>query len=156
MKIILTLLISIVLFTSCNSGVIEKPDNLIAEDKMVNIIYDLSILEAIRLNNPASLEQRKISPSNYIYKKYKIDSLQFAKSDRYYASDIQKYSGIYDQVNKKLDYDKRITDALAKKDKDIEAKKKLDTKKDTTATKTSAAERILKKKELLKRAAIKK
>lgn len=152
MKTFLTLLISTVLLTSCNSGIIEKPDNLIDEKKMVNIIYDLSVLEAIRLNNPASLEQRKINPTSYIYKKYKIDSLQFAKSDRYYAYDIQKYAGIYDEVNKKLDYNKRIADTLAKKQKEAEEKAKKDStvKKDTVAEKTAATERRLKKRQLLK------
>lgn len=154
MKTIVVLFISIVLFSSCNSGVVEKPDNLINEDKMVNIIYDLSVLEAIRLDNPASLAEKKINPSLYIYKKYKIDSLQFAKSDRYYASDIAKYAGIYDKVNSKLDYDKKVADALNKKNS---AKKVVDTlKKDTVTNTISAKERRLKQRQLIRDAAIKK
>jgi hypothetical protein len=42
-------------------------------------MYDLSILDAIKYQNPASLETYKINPSQYIYKKYKIDSAQFAQ-----------------------------------------------------------------------------
>jgi hypothetical protein len=46
---------------------------------MIDVMYDLSILDAIKYQNPASLETYKINPSQYIYKKYKIDSAQFAK-----------------------------------------------------------------------------
>jgi len=147
MKTILILFISTILLTSCNSGAIEKPDNLIKEDQMVDIIYDLSLLEAIRLDNPASLEQRKINPSAYIYKKYKIDSLQFAKSDQYYASDIKKYAGIYDRVTKKLDNDKTAADALLKK---IPVKKE-EAKTNTPAFNDTIAQKRIEKKQLIKR-----
>jgi hypothetical protein len=46
---------------------------------MIDVMYDLSILDAIKYQNP-SLETYKINPSQYIYKKYKIDSAQFAKA----------------------------------------------------------------------------
>jgi hypothetical protein len=32
-----------------------KPSKLIAEDKMIDVMYDLSILDAIKYQNPASL-----------------------------------------------------------------------------------------------------
>jgi hypothetical protein len=41
-------------------------DKLIAEDKMIDVMYDLSILDAIKYQNPASLETYKINPSQYI------------------------------------------------------------------------------------------
>jgi hypothetical protein len=57
---------------------------------MIDVMYDLSILDAIKYQNPASLETYKINPSQYIYKKYKIDT-QFAQSNIYYASNYTDY-----------------------------------------------------------------
>jgi hypothetical protein len=38
---------------------LPKPDRLIAQDVMVDIMYDLTILEAIKNQNPASLDTLK-------------------------------------------------------------------------------------------------
>lgn len=112
-----TILIFIVFFTvfSCNNSAIEKPDNLISEDMMVDIIYDLSLLEGIRSTNYNTFKERGINPSKYIYTKYKIDSLQFVKSDRYYASDIELYAKIYDEVSKRIEDRKKAVDSLGAK-----------------------------------------
>jgi hypothetical protein len=64
---------------------VDKPSKLIAEDKMIDVMYDLSILDAIKYQNPASLETYKINPSQYIYKSIKLTA-QFAQSNIYYAS----------------------------------------------------------------------
>ncbi|AWI24820.1 DUF4296 domain-containing protein [Flavobacterium pallidum] len=110
----IVILLSALLLAGCSDKSAEKPDNLIPKDKMVDIIYDLSLLEAIRLSEPTSIAKRKINPSTYIYKKYKVDSLQFAKSDRYYANDIDGYAKMYEKVEKRLDQDKKIADSLWK------------------------------------------
>jgi hypothetical protein len=60
---------------SCKEDAVDKPSKLIAEDKMIDVMYDLSILDAIKYQNPASLETYKINPSQYIYKKYKIGTI---------------------------------------------------------------------------------
>jgi hypothetical protein len=73
------------------------------KDKMIDVMYDLSILDAIKYQNPASLETYKINPSQYIYKKYKIDSAQFAQSNIYYASNYKDYKEMYDEVIKRID-----------------------------------------------------
>lgn len=91
------------LLIGCKNATIEKPDNLIDEDKMVEILYDVSILEAIKVTNPKSLETRKINSNKYIYQKYKIDSLQFVKSDLYYASDVSNYEIMYKKVIEKVE-----------------------------------------------------
>ena len=101
-------------FLGCQNAPIEKPDNLIDQDKMVDIMFDINVLEAMKSQTTLVLEANKINPNTYIYKKYNIDSLQFAKSDKYYASDVKKYKEIFDAVNK------RIEDQ-------IEASKKLNT-----------------------------
>lgn len=111
MKKMATLFLIISVFISCQKANIEKPEKLIEEEVMVSIIYDLALLDAIRSKNPASLEANNIVPTEYIYKKYKIDSLQFAKNNQYYASDIKNYKKIYDRVTKKLEAKKTVLDS---------------------------------------------
>ncbi|GEC78566.1 DUF4296 domain-containing protein [Flavobacterium aquatile] len=101
-KLILLFIGLATLVSSCNNTGIEKPKNLLDEDQMVNIIYDLSLLDAIRSQN---IGVQNLTPTaNQLLKdKYKIDSLTFAKNSQYYASDVVKYKEIYDQVKLKLD-----------------------------------------------------
>jgi PBP1b-binding outer membrane lipoprotein LpoB len=105
----IAIILGLLFLTGCGNDVVKKPDNLIAKDKMTDIIYDLAILEAIRSQKPTVLEQNSINPNTYIYRKYHIDSLQFAKSNQYYASDIDGYKKIYEEVSKKLEAHKATT-----------------------------------------------
>ncbi len=101
--------------SSCTKKVIEEPENLIPEDKMVDIIYDLSLLEAIRTQRPMSIEKNNLDPRTYIYKKHKIDSVQFAQSNKYYAGDVGRYKRIYESVDKRIEAEKKqIEDQLKK------------------------------------------
>ena len=56
-NLLLILLISVL--TQCNTRIIEKPENLIEEDKMIEIIYDLALLDAVKSQNPIYLEMLK-------------------------------------------------------------------------------------------------
>lgn len=102
---------------SCQSE-IEKPRNLISEDSMIDIFYDLAIMDAMRSHNPLSLEIRGLQPDAYVYSKYKIDSLQFAQSNKYYASDIEKYKSMYVELNKRLKTKSEELDIILKDGKD--------------------------------------
>ncbi|AWA29011.1 DUF4296 domain-containing protein [Flavobacterium magnum] len=106
--------LSALFLAGCTGKSVEKPDNLIPKDKMVDIIYDLSLLEAIRLSEPTSISERKINPSTYIYEKYKVDSLQFARSDRYYANDIDGYAKMYEKVASRLESEQKKSDSIWK------------------------------------------
>ena len=114
MRKIIVLLTIITLFVSCKEEVVNKPERLIEKDVMVSIMYDLSILEAIRNQNPASLDTFKINSRDYIFKKYKIDSVQFAKSNVYYASDYNEYKSMFEQINKRLLAKTKSVDSLIK------------------------------------------
>lgn len=113
------------ILASCQKDTVEKPDNLIEKDKMVVIIYDISVLQAIRNSNQSVLDSNFVDPSTYVYKKYKIDSLQFAKSNQYYAAnDIKAYGELYDRVNERLLSDKTKADTLIKTTADKKIKEK--------------------------------
>ena len=125
MKKIIILLAIVVVFLSCKDEVVKKPNRLIEKETIINIMYDLSVLDGIKYQNPASLDSFKINPKKYIYKKYKVDSLQFAKSNIYYASNYEEYSAIVDEVNTRLVATKAGVGALIK----AEEKKKKPIKK---------------------------
>lgn len=101
------------LAVSCNNSVIEKPSNLIEKDKMVDILYDISLLETVKSQGIKSrISQSEIN--QYILKKYKIDSLQLISSNKYYASDAEEYKRMFEKVKAKLDEDdKKVTGKTA-------------------------------------------
>ena len=80
-------------------------------------MYDLSLFEAIRNQNPSSFEEYKINPKEYIYKKHKIDSLQFAQNNAYYASDFKEYKKIVEKIKSRLDDNKAVLEVLIKTEK---------------------------------------
>ena len=124
MRKTMSFLVILMLFLSCKEEAVEKPDRLIEKEKMVNIMYDLAILEGIKYQNPTSLVTYNINPSQYIYKKYKIDSLQFAQSNVYYASNYEEYKDVFDEIVKRIDAQKAVADSLVLID--VKKKVKLD------------------------------
>ncbi|MBP6557507.1 MAG: DUF4296 domain-containing protein [Flavobacterium sp.] len=88
-------------FISCSNGV-DKPKNLIKKDKMIDILYDISLLEAIKSQNINGGISTK-NANDFLFKKYKIDSVQLEKSNKYYASDIEEYKLMYQEVKKRLE-----------------------------------------------------
>ena len=130
MKKIVLFLAILTLFISCKEEAVKKPERLIDKDVMVDIMYDISILDAIRYQNPTSIDSFKINARDFVYKKYKVDSVQFVKSNIYYSSDYQDYKLMFDQVNKRIDRQKKVTDSLIKLEE-----KKLKKVKKTKSTK---------------------
>ena len=111
------ILISLV---SCNSvNRPKKPKDLIAKDKMSDIMYDFYILNAAKGVNRKLLESNGIIPVEYIYKKHGIDSLQFAKSNTYYAYDSEVYTGMIEKITVKLQKDKDVYEKLSNEDQKI-------------------------------------
>jgi hypothetical protein len=88
---------------ACGGDSVEKPDNLIPRDKMADIMYDLQLLDAIRTQKPDILVQHQLDPARYVYAKYHIDSLQFARSSEYYAHDLDDYKKLCEEVGKRFD-----------------------------------------------------
>jgi transcriptional regulator with PAS, ATPase and Fis domain len=139
-KIILPFLVLFAVLMSCNKGIIEKPNNLIEQDKMVDIMYDLSLLSAIKVQQSSMPNAQTINSNEYIYKKYKIDSLQFVKSNIYYASDSKEYEKMVKKIKARIDKNKDLAENLnkiqAKKDQLLKKKQeklKLKREKDSIA-----------------------
>lgn len=103
---------------SCRDEAPKKPNVLIEKSKMVAIMYDLLVLDAIKYTHPAILDSNPITSKEFIYKKYKIDSLQLAQNNIYYATDYKSYKILLDEVAKRLETHKlKVTALLKKKEK---------------------------------------
>lgn len=92
----------------------EKPENLISREKMIDILNDLALVNAAKTTNPAILIENGIDPTTYIFTKYAIDSLQFVESDRYYASIPEEHEKIYRAVEARLETEKNRIEKLRK------------------------------------------
>jgi len=96
MKKTIIFILTVWFFWNCTDT--PKPKNLISEDKMIDILYDVNMLQAIQNNDYKLLRSYDLKPETFIYKKYDIDSLQFIESHRYYISDIDRYEKIIEKV----------------------------------------------------------
>lgn len=104
------MLLILLIFCSCGFVNDENlvPDNIIAEEKMVDILYDMSLISVSKGINKSILENNGMKPKKYILKKYNIDSLQFVLSNEYYSNDLERYLKIYEQVLNKLKMNREI------------------------------------------------
>jgi hypothetical protein len=113
MKQIVLYLLLTVLFLGCQDvDRPEKPDDLISEEEMVNILTDVYIANAARSVNNRALRERGLKLDSAIYRKYNIDSVQFAKSNAWYTSSLNTYNAIFKQVQQKLELLKTQADSL--------------------------------------------
>jgi len=97
------MLVSLLTLFSCEKRAVAKPDNLIEKDKMVDILYDVAIIQAASTVNASKFAEEGIQPDSYIYKKYGVDSVAFAASNRYYASDPHNYKKMYGEIFYRLE-----------------------------------------------------
>lgn len=142
MKKTVSFFIILIFLVGCKKELVKEPKHLIEREKMVNIMYDLSILEAMKVENPAILDSFKYNSNQYIYKKYKIDSVQFAQSNIYYAADYKEYEKMYNQIKARLDKEKTKVNSLMKAEAKKEMlkakeKNKLKAKKDSDSIKNA-------------------
>lgn len=115
MKKHISLFVLFALLLSCNKDLVEKPDNLINKNVMKDILYDITLLDAIKYQNSEVLYKNGINPKTYIFKKYKIDSIQFAKNNAYYAADYREYKKMVEEVNKRFAKEKEVVELINKK-----------------------------------------
>lgn len=81
----------------------QKPDNLISENKMVEVLTEISLLHGARSYNKNVMEEKGIVPYPYLMEKYGIDSAQLVQSNNYYAENYRQYNRIYGRVKQKLE-----------------------------------------------------
>jgi DNA-directed RNA polymerase subunit H (RpoH/RPB5) len=100
---------------SCKSN--KVPDNIIEQNKMVKVLVDMHIADAVlsRVRNQDTMLMMASSKYYYIFKKYDIDSAKFTQSLKYYNYQPELFTKIYTAV---------LDSLKAKIPKDIPVKKK--------------------------------
>lgn len=131
MKNCIVIMLVLFLSVSCKKDLVKQPAKLIEKGKMIDIMYDLSILDAMKYQNPLSLDSMETNPTKFILKKYKVDSLQFAQSNMYYATDYETYKEMFDEISKRLAVNQRATDSIVKIEDKKAAKEKKNKPKDS-------------------------
>ena len=107
MKKIIFFLIFLISF-SCKYNEVPKPEKMLSEQQMEDIMYDLAILNAAKSSDIRVLEENNIIPTQFLYKRHKIDSLQLAQNSIYYAAQPEKYKRIIDRVGTRLKEEREI------------------------------------------------
>lgn len=141
-------IIVILCLTSCQDVKYpEAPQNLIPENKMVEVLTEAYLINAARSFDKRTITENKVKLDSFIYKKFDIDSLQFAENNAFYTSDLNTYNDLFVRVQERLNFLKVRVDSIheiiiteEKRVQDsIDAIKKdslgLDVKKDTTVKK---------------------
>ncbi|NNC62079.1 MAG: DUF4296 domain-containing protein [Eudoraea sp.] len=118
MKIRVLAFMALIILSSCAEEVVEKPENLIPKEKMTSLLYDLAILNSAKGTNKAILEIHFDNPTTFLFDQYGVDSLQFVKSDIYYASKPLVYESIYKEVAARLEAEKEQVEENRKKRND--------------------------------------
>lgn len=94
------LFFSVLIFLAACRGN-KIPDDVIAQDRMTNLLTDIHIVDGSMYNvmqMPDSLYKYGTDKYQTVFRKYHTDSVQFKKSFQYYASNPEKMQAIYEQI----------------------------------------------------------
>ena len=90
-------LILFIFIIGCSSN---APEDLISEEKMESIIFDIMILNASS-SYDLKIDNDMIS-DELIFRKYDIDSAQFYNSELYYSRNPKIHFNIYSNVKRRI------------------------------------------------------
>jgi len=89
----------------CDREVIKKPNHLIKEKQMINMLVDIHLAEATFVKMQNDTVVRKSSSASFYYSvlaKYEVPDSVFEKSFLYYASSPKNFEKMYREVMNKL------------------------------------------------------
>lgn len=101
-KSIIPIIAAAIILASCNNSAVQKPDNLIEKDKMTDVLYDVAVIQAINSAAQGSTSVKQVDMKGYLKKKYGIDSLTFVQNHKYYASDLDEYQKMQNEIKERL------------------------------------------------------
>jgi hypothetical protein len=102
MRSILYLFLFICIASCTSNTIFKKPDDLIGEDKMVDLLTDLYLTTAAKTSKNTN-GKRNIDYTFLVYEKHGIDSAQFRRSNYYYTTKIDDYEIIYERVKNRIE-----------------------------------------------------
>lgn len=127
MKLVLNIFIIALIFSGCQDVKYpDPPENLLPKEKFAEILADAYLGNASRSRsvNNRILRSKGIRLDSLLYNKHEVDSLTFAESNAYYASNIDLYSEIILNVEKILSEKKARIDSLTNLKTDKASEKK--------------------------------
>ena len=92
----------LIILSSCAQVEEVPPENLIGEEKMADLIFELAVLDAAKGFVPKDQNER-ISVRRLFYRFHEIDSINFTISHAYYATQPKKYLRNLNLAKKKLE-----------------------------------------------------
>ncbi|MCD8742110.1 DUF4296 domain-containing protein [Mucilaginibacter roseus] len=101
-KYIILFFSALTVLCSCGD---DKPDGILDENQMADVLTDVHITNGTMFSVPAisdSLYKYGLGRYMLVFKQHGTDSAQFTRSYKYYTRDVEKLVAIYDVVNKKL------------------------------------------------------
>lgn len=123
MRKIIYIFALLLIVVACKKNIVPKPDKFLDEKQMESLLYDLAVLESMKVSQAQMLDSLQFNSKQFIYKKYQLDSLSLAQNMVYYASLPKDYDRIVRKVEEKL-----------KKQRDSIGKLPLETLKENSAT----------------------
>lgn len=102
----------LVLLIACESSTIfKKPENLIPEQTMAELIVDLELARYAK-GKKNNFMDTKMEYTHLVYEKYGIDSAQYVESNKYYVSNLETYRRIHENVKVLLEQKKVYYDSI--------------------------------------------
>ena len=112
------IIIIIFLLFSCNNPLdVKKPDKLIDQALMEEILYEATLLEVMSTFSEKNPNFTKTLGAPYFYLKYGIDSLQLSQNESYYSKNPKIYQKIHMKVLLRMEKLKDSFDLLTKGEK---------------------------------------
>ena len=106
-----TILLVLLILSSCAQVEEVPPENLIGEEKMADLIFELAVLDAAKGFVPKDQKERIELDADSFYMFHEIDSAQFTSSNAYYAKHPKAYLRIVSMAKTKLEkFNKNIED----------------------------------------------
>lgn len=96
----------------------EAPENLIDRETMIQVYTDAYLANASKNFNRTILLREQIALTEYIYKKYDIDSLQYEKSNAFYSADLDNYRDMFLQVQENINARFREVDSIVEQEEE--------------------------------------
>lgn len=106
----------LVFLTGCDFGRKDR-NHVVEEEKMVEVMVDVHLAEAILRNKKISGEELDIITSDYysrIFDKHDITKKQFDSSLVYYEKNVDQFNEIYEEVIVKLNKKQRKAEQARK------------------------------------------
>ena len=106
------IILMLLLLLSCVNVEEAPPENLIGEEKMADLIFELAVLDAAKGFVPKDQKERIELDADSFYMFHEIDSAQFTSSNAYYAKQPKAYLRIVSMAKTKLEeFEKNMEDS---------------------------------------------